>query len=116
MYNSLNGTNDILRMVKEFKDDLFLFFYSDFTFPINNVDINKDCPRWQDYFQCGFLGMVEHLQMQSAAHGMKCMVDGSVPPSSGLSSSSALVCCAALVTMHANGQNRPKVRYVCHMT
>lgn len=82
--------------------------YSDFVFNANNVDINNDTPQWQNYFQCGFLGLVEHLKIQSAARGMKCMVDGTVPGSSGLSSSSALVCCAALVTMHANGKSLPK--------
>lgn len=78
-------------------------------FNVNNVEINNDTPQWQNYFQCGFLGLVEHLKIQSAARGMKCMVDGTVPRSSGLSSSSALVCCAALVTMHANGKSLPKV-------
>lgn len=84
-------------------------YFSDFVFNANNVDINNDTPQWQNYFQCGFLGLVEHLKIQSAASGMKCMVDGTVPGSSGLSSSSALVCCAALVTMHANGKSLPKV-------
>lgn len=84
-------------------------YFSDFVFNANNVDINNDTPQWQNYFQCGFLGLVEHLKIQSAARGMKCMVDGTVPGSSGLSSSSALVCCAALVTMHANGKSLPKV-------
>ncbi|XP_062581212.1 N-acetylgalactosamine kinase-like isoform X1 [Saccostrea cucullata] len=82
--------------------------YNDFVFTVNNVNINKDKPQWQDYFQCGFLGMTEHLKLSSPPRGMKCMVDGTVPPSSGLSSSSALVCCAALVTMYANGKSLPK--------
>lgn len=42
--------------------------------------------------------------------GMSCLVDGTVPPSSGLSSSSALVCCAALVTTEANQKSLSKVK------
>ena len=41
---------------------------------------------------------------------MSCVVDGTVPPSSGLSSSSALVCCAGLVTMEANQKSLSKVK------
>lgn len=41
---------------------------------------------------------------------MSCVVDGTVPPSSGLSSSSALVCCAGLVAMEANQKSLSKVR------
>lgn len=41
--------------------------------------------------------------------GMSCVVDGTIPPSSGLSSSSALVCCAGLVTMEANQKSFSKV-------
>lgn len=42
--------------------------------------------------------------------GMSCVVDGTIPPSSGLSSSSALVCCAGLVTMEANQKSLSKVK------
>lgn len=41
--------------------------------------------------------------------GMSCVVEGTIPPSSGLSSSSALVCCAGLVTMEANQKSLSKV-------
>ncbi|XP_054307195.1 N-acetylgalactosamine kinase isoform X5 [Pongo pygmaeus] len=40
---------------------------------------------------------------------MNCLVDGNIPPSSGLSSSSALVCCAGLVTLTVLGRNLSKV-------
>lgn len=42
---------------------------------------------------------------------MNCLLDGTIPPSSGLSSSSALVCCAGLVTLRANGKTLSKVIY-----
>lgn len=42
--------------------------------------------------------------------GMCCVVDGTIPPSSGLSSSSALVCCAGLATMEANHKSLSKVQ------
>jgi N-acetylgalactosamine kinase len=38
---------------------------------------------------------------------MDLFVDGNIPPSAGLSSSSALVCCAALTTAYANKVNLP---------
>lgn len=40
---------------------------------------------------------------------MNCLVDGNIPPSSGLSSSSALVCCAGLVTLTVLGLRLSKV-------
>lgn len=54
------------------------------------------------------LCMQEHLSLSSLA-GMCCMVDGTIPASSGLSSSSAMVCCAGLVTMEANQKSLSKV-------
>lgn len=44
--------------------------------------------------------------------GMSCLVDGTIPPSSGLSSSSALVCCAGLVTTEANEKSLSKVKFL----
>ena len=40
--------------------------------------------------------------------GMYCLVDGSIPPGSGLSSSSAFVCSAVLATSYANGAKLTK--------
>ena len=40
---------------------------------------------------------------------MDVLLDGTVPKSAGLSSSSALVCCGALATAHANNKTFSKV-------
>ena len=56
---------------------------------------------WYNYFLCGYKGIVDDLGVPEPV-GFDVVVDGSVPPSAGLSSSSALVCCAALTTAHAN--------------
>ncbi|KAJ7311024.1 hypothetical protein JRQ81_006620 [Phrynocephalus forsythii] len=82
--------------------------YSDFSTNANNVQINQAKPLWHNYFLCGFKGIEKRFGLESPC-GMNCLVEGTVPPSSGLSSSSALVCCAGLVTLRANGKTLPKV-------
>jgi N-acetylgalactosamine kinase len=75
---------------------------------MTNFEINKAKPDWHNYVLCGVKGMTEFISLTNPV-GMQCMVDGCVPNSAGLSSSSALVCCAALATMQANNQSRSKV-------
>ncbi|XP_064785232.1 N-acetylgalactosamine kinase isoform X1 [Oncorhynchus masou masou] len=100
--------------------------YKDFTVSSEDIEIDKDNPQWYYYFLCGvkgiqvshvdsayyFLcgvkGIQEHLGKVTLS-GMKCVVDGTIPASSGLSSSSALVCCAALLTMEVNHKSLNKV-------
>ncbi|KAL0968677.1 hypothetical protein UPYG_G00270090 [Umbra pygmaea] len=82
--------------------------YKDVTVSTEDIDINRDDPQWHFYFLCGVKGIQEHLG-DATLTGMKCVVDGSIPASSGLSSSSALVCCAALLTMEANQKSLNKV-------
>ncbi|XP_029910584.1 N-acetylgalactosamine kinase [Myripristis murdjan] len=83
--------------------------YKDFTVPCKeDIAIDRDNPQWHYYFLCGVKGIQEKFGITHLA-GMSCVVDGSVPPSSGLSSSSALVCCAGLVTMEANHKSLSKV-------
>ncbi|KAK5966919.1 D-galactokinase [Trichostrongylus colubriformis] len=53
-------------------------------------------PQWFDYILCGWKGIIDKLGVEQIGFDM--LVGGSIPPSSGLSSSSSLVCAAALVT------------------
>uniref|UniRef100_A0ABI7YA10 Galactokinase 2 n=1 Tax=Felis catus TaxID=9685 RepID=A0ABI7YA10_FELCA len=91
--------------------------YPDFSTNANNIQIDKTKPLWHNYFLCGFKGIQthgnslwkkEHFGLSNLT-GMNCLVDGNIPPSSGLSSSSALVCCAGLVTVTVLGMNLSKV-------
>ncbi|VTJ73737.1 Hypothetical predicted protein, partial [Marmota monax] len=80
----------------------------DFSTSANNIQIDRTNPLWHNYFLCGFKGIQEHFGLSNLT-GMNCLVDGNIPPSSGLSSSSALVCCAGLVTLTVLGMNLSKM-------
>ncbi|XP_063782097.1 N-acetylgalactosamine kinase [Pseudophryne corroboree] len=82
--------------------------YLDFSVGVNDIQIDKTKPLWHSYFLCGVKGIQEHFNLSSPT-GINCLVDGTIPPSSGLSSSSALVCCAGLATLIANGKSLSKV-------
>ncbi|XP_049637413.1 N-acetylgalactosamine kinase [Suncus etruscus] len=82
--------------------------YPEFTTSANNIEIDKTKPMWHNYFLCGLKGIQEHFGLSNLP-GMNCLVDGNIPPSSGLSSSSALVCCAGLVTLTVLGLSLSKV-------
>ncbi|XP_030621979.1 N-acetylgalactosamine kinase [Chanos chanos] len=82
--------------------------YKDYRVSVENIIIDRENPQWQYYFLCGVKGIQEQLNLASLV-GMQCVVDGTIPASSGLSSSSALVCCAGLVTMEANQKSLSKV-------
>ncbi|KAM9496795.1 N-acetylgalactosamine kinase [Clarias gariepinus] len=82
--------------------------YKDFTVPVSEITIDSENPQWHYYFLCGVKGVQELLKLSPLA-GIRCIVDGTIPASSGLSSSSALVCCAGLVTMEANQKSVTKV-------
>ena len=59
------------------------------------VDIDLgDGPKWHNYFLCGVKGVLQDAAVTSCK-GMLGLVDGTIPPSAGLSSSSALVVAAA---------------------
>lgn len=83
--------------------------YKDFSMSCSEgIFIDRENPKWYYYFLCGVKGIQEKFGIAQLA-GMSCVVDGTIPPSSGLSSSSALVCCAGLVTMEANQKSLSKV-------
>lgn len=83
--------------------------FSDFECDKGDIQLNKTCPEWYNYFLCGVLGVFENQNVPCKdRQGMRCVVSGTVPTSAGLSSSSALVCCSALVTTHANKLVIPK--------
>uniref|UniRef100_A0A7N8WTR6 Galactokinase 2 n=1 Tax=Mastacembelus armatus TaxID=205130 RepID=A0A7N8WTR6_9TELE len=86
--------------------------YKDFTVSCSeDIAIDRDNPKWHYYFLCGVKGIQEKFGIAPLA-GMSCVVDGTIPPSSGLSSSSALVCCAGLVTMEANQKSLSKAKLI----
>ena len=59
------------------------------------VDIDLgDGPKWHNYFLCGVKGVLQDAAVTSCK-GMIGLIDGTIPPSAGLSSSSALVVAAA---------------------
>ncbi|XP_005998374.1 N-acetylgalactosamine kinase [Latimeria chalumnae] len=82
--------------------------YHDFSINIKDIHINKEEPFWQNYFLCGIKGIQEHFNLTNPT-GINCIIDGTIPPSSGLSSSSALVCCAAVINLVANEKTLSKV-------
>ncbi|XP_068672101.1 N-acetylgalactosamine kinase-like isoform X1 [Montipora foliosa] len=71
-------------------------------FSVSCEDYKIDGKEWYHYFLCGYKGLVDHMTISSPV-GLNLVVDGTVPKSAGLSSSSALVCCSGLATVYANG-------------
>lgn len=72
--------------------------YEDLSCKINNFKIKSNpnnAPAWYDYLLCGFQGILETTP-KSHFKGLILLIHGTIPPSAGLSSSSALVCTAAL--------------------
>ncbi|EDV28739.1 uncharacterized protein TRIADDRAFT_51952 [Trichoplax adhaerens] len=71
-------------------------------------DVKIDGINWYHYFLCGYKGICEALNLSTTV-GMDVLVDGTIPKSAGLSSSSALVCCAGLATLRANNGSLSRV-------
>ena len=88
--------------------------YTDHSCPVRGFEIDRKQIVWYSYILCGVRGAIEELGIQNPV-GMDLLVNGSIPPASGLSSSSALVCCAALTTLCANGVELPSKRDLAEM-
>ncbi|KAK8770049.1 hypothetical protein V5799_013491 [Amblyomma americanum] len=79
--------------------------YQSYSAPMDSLKIDDVQPCWHHYFMCGVKAALEDggsCKPGVSPRGMDIMVHGTVPPSAGLSSSSALVCAAALATLQAN--------------
>ncbi len=74
--------------------------------PPESLKTTEGKPVWYNYFLCGYKGVVERYDIKNPV-GMDLVISGSVPAGSGLSSSSAFVCCAALLTAHVNRVSLP---------
>lgn len=80
--------------------------YKNFKCSINHIKIEPPAQgvyaAWHNYFLCGVKGILEYLQRigDNPMRGFAVAVSGNIPPASGLSSSSALVCSAALATAY----------------
>lgn len=83
--------------------------YQDYWFDANNFCIDRGTPFWYKYALCGVKGVLDrHLKPASGWRGANLLFEGCIPPSAGLSSSSALVCSTALLTAHNNNLNPTK--------
>ena len=65
---------------------------------LTEITIPADRPQWWAYFLCGLKGVLEERGLAGLG-GVRLLVSGVIPPSAGLSSSSALVVSAALVAV-----------------
>lgn len=103
-YSSYNGSIENLRYVLIHVALFFLLvqllFSSFLLFYFSIIDQTHGV-FWHSYVLCGIRGVVEVCKEKKLS-GMQLAIAGNVLPNSGLSSSSALVCAAALATSHAN--------------
>nr|CAD7458530.1 unnamed protein product [Timema tahoe] len=103
--------NSIIIAVKTILNDVIKIVNTDSNYGHsykNNVDQLRievkpgEAPAWYCYVLCGIKGVLEAIPSGQKPVGLSLAVTGNVPQASGLSSSSALVCAAALATAHAN--------------
>jgi galactokinase len=85
-----------------------LYFFRAGSFDIEKFSISYEKSTWYEYFKCGIQGIRDKYP-DIKLKGMKVLIDGTIPLSAGLSSSSALVVCSALTTAINNGININKV-------
>lgn len=78
--------------------------YKSFKCSIDHIKIEAPAagtyPAWHNYFLCGVKGILDYIHKMGdfPRRGFNVAVSGNIPPASGLSSSSALVCSSALAT------------------
>ncbi|MCJ1410150.1 galactokinase [Ptychographa xylographoides] len=81
------------------------FKSSDFTVSGDTVEIDASTHQWTNYFKAGLQGALSLMKTNNPSlspKNMSILVDGTVPPGGGLSSSAAFVCASALAILHAN--------------
>ncbi|CAH2102914.1 unnamed protein product [Euphydryas editha] len=79
--------------------------------PYSEIIIKADSdgkPFWYNYVLCGVKGALEYLN-NKVISGLRLCIDGNIPPSSGLSSSSALVSAVCLAFLYAQNANLNKI-------
>jgi galactokinase len=69
---------------------------------IVEIKVEEGVSEWENYFKSGYKGILQHLSLDKSPKGMYCLVDGSVPPGAGLSSSAAFICSVIIATCFAN--------------
>lgn len=87
--------------------------YPSFSAPMDALKIDDVEPCWYHYFMCGVRAAVESdasSELGVSPPGLDVVVHGTVPPSAGLSSSSAVVCAAALAMLQASNTSLPKLK------
>ena len=72
-----------------------------------HCEIDSHEHEWSNYFKCGYKGVLDSVGY-CTPKSIQIMMDGTVPAGGGLSSSSAFVCCSALVTMLAHNLEMDK--------
>ncbi|XWS14228.1 hypothetical protein CRYUN_Cryun36dG0105100 [Craigia yunnanensis] len=87
--------------------------YTICTYPADpNQEIDLKNHKWGLYFICGYKGYYEYAKSKGVdigvPVGLDVLIDGTVPTSSGLSSSSAFVCSSTIAIMAIFGVNFPK--------
>ncbi|RIA85840.1 galactokinase [Glomus cerebriforme] len=68
---------------------------------IVEIKVKERVSEWENYFKSGYKGILQYLSLDEPK-GMYCLIDGSVPPGAGLSSSAAFICSVIIATCFVN--------------
>ncbi|XP_065584845.1 N-acetylgalactosamine kinase-like isoform X2 [Artemia franciscana] len=76
--------------------------YGNFELDLTKIVIDKTTFHWSNYFLSGVLGVINMAKERNLNinSGVEVCILGDIPPSAGLSSSSALVCAGAMIMNH----------------